>query len=61
MKFKWFYSSNKLDWDELANYIKLHSLGDKKLKDLKVVLPNSKYKCFVYDNDKLIGVGQKCG
>ena len=30
----------------------------KKAEELKVVFANSKYKCFVYDNEKLIGVGR---
>ena len=57
-KFQWFYDSNKTDWNELSNLYKIAPLGDKKAEDLKVVFANSKYKCFVYDNEKLIGVGR---
>jgi ribosomal protein S18 acetylase RimI-like enzyme len=57
-KFQWFYDSNKIDWDELSNLYKIAPLGDKKADDLKVVFANSKYKCFVYDKEKLIGVGR---
>jgi len=57
-KFQWFYDSSKIDWDELSNLYKIAPLGDKKADDLKVVFTNSRYKCFVYDKDKLIGVGR---
>jgi isochorismate pyruvate lyase len=57
-KFQWFYDSNKTNWDELSNLYKIAPLGDKKAEDLKVVFANSKYKCFIYDNEKLIGVGR---
>lgn len=57
-KFQWFYDSVKTDWNELSNLYKIAPLGDKNANDLKIVFGNSKYKCFVYDNQKLIGVGR---
>jgi chorismate mutase len=57
-KFQWFYDSNKTNWEELSNLYKIAPLGDKKVEDLKMVFANSKYKCFIYDNEKLIGVGR---
>ncbi len=57
-KFQWFYNSSKIDWDELSNLYKIAPLGDKKPQDLKIVFENSRYKCFVYSDSKLIGVGR---
>ncbi|MDY0193155.1 MAG: GNAT family N-acetyltransferase [Aliarcobacter butzleri] len=57
-KFQWFYDSVKIDWNELSNLYKIAPLGDKNTNDLKIAFGNSKYKCFVYDNQKLIGVGR---
>ena len=44
-KFQWFYSSNKLDWEELANLYKIAPLGERKVENLKISFANSKYKC----------------
>ncbi|MEW6551188.1 MAG: GNAT family N-acetyltransferase [Campylobacterota bacterium] len=57
-RFQWHYDTNNVDWDELSNLYKIAPLGDKKPEDLKIVFENSRYKCFVYDKDKLVGVGR---
>lgn len=57
-KFQWSYISNKLDWEELATLYKIAPLGERTIESLKISFANSKYKCFVYDNEKLIGVGR---
>ena len=58
MNLKWIYESNNIDWNELSNLYKIAPLGDKKPSDLKTVFDNSMFKCFIYDDNKLIGVGR---
>lgn len=55
---KWIYDIKNVDFHELSNLYKIAPLGDKKAEDLKVVFSNSLYKCFVYAEEKLIGVGR---
>ncbi len=58
MNLTWITNCDGLDWDELSNLYKIAPLGDKKPDDLKIAFSNSMYKYFVYDKDKLIGVGR---
>jgi ribosomal protein S18 acetylase RimI-like enzyme len=58
MTLKWIYEINDVDWNELSNLYKIAPLGDKKPQDLKMVFTNSRYKCFVYDENKIVGVGR---
>jgi ribosomal protein S18 acetylase RimI-like enzyme len=58
MNLKWIYEIDNVDWIELSNLYKIAPLGDKDPKDLKTVFSNSRYKCFVYDENKLVGVGR---
>jgi len=57
-KLKWIYEIDNVNWDELSNLYKIAPLGDKKAEDLKTVFTNSRYRCFVYDGVKLVGVGR---
>ena len=54
----WIYDSKNIDFNELSNLYKIAPLGDKTVEDLKVVFANSMYKCFVYDEEKLVGAGR---
>ena len=58
MNLKLIYNSDNIDWDELSNLYKIAPLGDKKPNDLKTVFSNSMFKCFVYSDKTLIGVGR---
>ena len=58
MNLKWIYESDNIDWNELSNLYKIAPLGDKKPNDLKTVFENSMFKCFIYADNKLIGVGR---
>jgi len=58
MNLKWKFNHNDVDWNELSNLYKIAPLGDKKADDLKVVFLNSMYKCFVYNEGTLVGVGR---
>jgi ribosomal protein S18 acetylase RimI-like enzyme len=55
---KWIYEIDDVDWDALSNLYKIAPLGDKKAEDLKIVFTNSRYRCFVYDDTKIVGVGR---
>jgi len=58
LSFKWLYSQDEVDWKELSNLYKAAPLGNKTPEDLKKSFSNSMFKCFVFDNEKLIGVGR---
>ena len=58
MNLKLIYNSDNIDCDELSNLYKIAPLGDKKPNDLKTVFSNSMFKCFVYSDKTLIGVGR---
>ena len=54
----WIFDDSAIDWNELSRLYKLAPLGDKKPDDLKLSFSNSRYKCFVYDNGVIAGVGR---
>ncbi len=58
MEFDWIYSQNTINWQELSDLYKIAPLGDKKPSDLKIVFSNSMFKCFIFHNKKIVGVGR---
>jgi GNAT superfamily N-acetyltransferase len=58
LNISWCYDQSKIDWSELFELYKIAPLGIKPPADLEIVFKNSRYKCFVFDDDKLIGVGR---
>lgn len=58
MSFKWVFDDSEVDWQDLSIMYKAAPLGNKKPADLKVVFINSKYKCFVYNEDNIIAAGR---
>ena len=58
MKLKWIYTCDEINWGELSNLYKIAPLGDKQPDNLKIVFSNSRYKCFIYNINSLIGVGR---
>ncbi|MCB9133823.1 MAG: GNAT family N-acetyltransferase [Anaerolineales bacterium] len=56
--FDWIYTTNNMNWEALHNLYLIAPLGDKKPDVLKVTFSNSMFKCFVYEEDKLIGAGR---
>lgn len=58
MKFKWNYSQNDINWNELSELYKIAPLGTKDPKGLEKSFTNSIFKCFVYESDQLVGVGR---
>lgn len=58
MAFLWVHDHSEVDWDELSELYRLAPLGEKSPKDLATVFSASKFKCFVYSNEKLVGAGR---
>jgi ribosomal protein S18 acetylase RimI-like enzyme len=58
LELEWLYSQDTIDWDELSNLYSVAPLGNKKPDDLKKAFTNSMFKCFLFDQGKLIGVGR---
>ena len=56
--YSWIYDQSDINWNQLSDLYRIAPLGDKVANDLKIVFSNSKFKCFVFDNSKLIGVGR---
>jgi len=56
--FLWVYDQSDIDWKKLFELYRIAPLGDKTAGDLKVVFSNSKFKCFIFENEKLIGAGR---
>ena len=56
--FSWVYDQSTIDWAELSALYRIAPLGNKVAEDLNIVFSNSKFKCFVYEKQKLIGVGR---
>ena len=58
MTISWVYEQSNVDWAELTDLYRAAPLGEKLPENLKVVFTNSRYKCFAYNDGKLIGVGR---
>ncbi len=57
MELKWQYSLKDISWKELSELYKV-TLGNKKQTDLETAFTNSMFKCFVFNQSKLIGAGR---
>jgi ribosomal protein S18 acetylase RimI-like enzyme len=58
MTINWSYSQEDVDWNELSALYVEAGMGNKAPADIKTAFSNSLFKCFLYDSDKLIGVGR---
>lgn len=54
----WTQLIDKVDWNELSALYLAAPLGNKNPADLKTVFTNSMFRCFVYEDGKLVGVGR---
>lgn len=54
----WSHSIDGLDWNELAALYAAAPLGTKSPSGLKTAFTNSMFKCFVYEEQHLVGVGR---
>ena len=55
---EWRHSADGVDWEELAALYRAAPLGDKKPSQLRTVFSNSMFKCFVFDQGRLVGAGR---
>lgn len=58
MALEWKYATDGVDWDELSALYKAAPLGDKKPAYLQKVFTNSMFKCFVYEDGRVVGAGR---
>lgn len=58
MTLDWNHSTDAVDWEELSALYRAAPLGDKKPLHLQTVFSNSMFKCFVYENARLVGAGR---
>lgn len=61
MAFTWTDSLDGIDWQELSDMIRAAPLGHKEPALLRTAFTNSLYRCFVYDEGKLVGTGRVLG
>jgi ribosomal protein S18 acetylase RimI-like enzyme len=54
----WTDDDSRIDWQALSHLYRIAPLGDKSAEWLKTAYANSRYKCFVYDGDAVIGAGR---
>jgi citrate lyase synthetase len=55
---EWKYTEDSVDWDDLSALYKAAPLGDKKPIHLQKVFSNSLFKCFAYEDSKLVAAGR---
>jgi len=58
MKLSWCFEHSEIDWHELSDLYRVAPLGVKRPDDLEVVFTHSRFKCFVFDDRTLVGVGR---
>lgn len=58
MALEWDYTNDSVDWGELSALYKAAPLGDKSPMHLQKVFLHSMFKCFVYEDLKLVGAGR---
>ncbi len=58
MSLTWSHSIDQLDWNELAALYHAAPLGTKTPAGLKTAFTNSMFRCFVYENGRLVGAGR---
>jgi ribosomal protein S18 acetylase RimI-like enzyme len=47
-----------MDWNDLSNLYRIAPLGDKQPGDLAISFGNSRFLCFAYDGETLVGAGR---
>ena len=58
MALQWNDTLDGVDWEELSALYRVAPLGDKPAASLKTVFANSRFRCFVRDGGRMIGVGR---
>lgn len=55
---RWQFDQEGIDWNELSRLYRIAPLGEKEPDDLRISFTNSMFKCFVFDEQTLIGAGR---
>ena len=58
MAFEWKDALDEVDWEELSAMYRAAPLGNKSAAWLKLVFSNSMFRCFVYEEGRLVGAGR---
>src|SRR5262245_9368705 len=58
MPLRWSDSIDGIDWHELSELYRVAPLGQKDPARLQVAFGSSRFACFVFDGDRLVGVGR---
>ena len=58
MPLEWKHSIDGIDWEELSALYRAAPLGDKNPDHLQKVFGNSMFRCFVYENTRLVAAGR---
>jgi ribosomal protein S18 acetylase RimI-like enzyme len=58
MTLEWSDALEQVDWEELSALFKVAPLGDKPAANLQIVFANSRYRWFVREHGRLVGVGR---
>ncbi len=58
MALEWSDAIEDVDWEELAALYRAAPLGNKEAQGLRTVFGNSRYRCFVRDQGRLVGAGR---
>lgn len=55
---RWQFDQDRVDWQALSELYRIAPLGEKSADDLRVSFSNSMFKCFVFDQELLVGAGR---
>ena len=55
---RWQFTQDGIDWEALSGLYRIAPLGEKPPHDLRVCFTNSMFKCFVFDEELLVGAGR---
>lgn len=58
MPIEWKHTTDGVDWEELSAVYRAAPLGEKKPDALRTVFNNSMFRCFVYEDSRLVGAGR---
>lgn len=58
MALEWTDSLEAVDWEELSALYKVAPLGDKPAAGLKTAFTHSRFRCFVFEAGRIVGVGR---
>jgi len=58
---QWLFEDGSIDWTELSELYRIAPLGNKSAEHLKCTYANSRFKCFVLNDGKLVGAGRVVG